>query len=59
MMIGKKRFRLRKANGEQYAAPDVGFADDQLSFLPTLAQLQRNAKLVSGFVAVTGMRKAK
>ena len=52
-------FRLRKANGDQYAAPDVCFADDLQSFAATLAQLQRKAELVSGFAAVTGMRIAE
>ena len=52
-------FRLRKANGDQYAAPDVCLADDLQSFPATLAQLQRKADLVSEFAAVTGMRIAE
>eukprot|EP01042_Synura_sphagnicola_P036576 gene36576-biopygen10334 len=47
-------FRLRKANGDQYAAPDVCFADDLQSFAATLAR--RKAELVSVFTTVTGMR---
>jgi len=52
-------FRLRKRNGDQYAAPDVCFAGDLQSFAATLSQLQRKAERVSGFAAVTGMRIAE
>jgi len=52
-------FRLRRQNGTQYAAPDVGFVDDIQSFAATLAQLQRKAELVAGYAAITGMRVAE
>ena len=52
-------FRLRKPTGEEYAAPDVCFADDLQSFAATLSQLQRKAELVSGYAAVTGMKIAE
>jgi len=43
-------FRLQKPTGEEYAAPDVCFADDFQSFAQTLSQLKRKAELVSGFM---------
>ena len=52
-------FRVRKADGELYAAVLQSFAADLQSFAASPAQLQRKAKLVSGFAAVTGMRIAE
>ena len=51
-------FRLNKPSGEAYAAPDVAYADDLISFAASLLGLQRKVDMVSLVASILGLKIA-